>query len=178
MSIMTRVLRIFKADMHGVMDQLEDKDLLLKQYLREMETDLQRKEACLQHLTQRDRQVQADHALHTQEIEQLEQDLNLALRKEKDDIARLLIRRQRTQQKQCEYLQHKRESLQEDYTQLAQLIEDQRLRYETLKVKAEAFYTQKEHNTFAGSLFPIDEEEIELELMVRKEQMQEKGGIA
>ena len=33
MSIMTRFVRIFKADIHGVMDQLEDKGLLLKQYL-------------------------------------------------------------------------------------------------------------------------------------------------
>ena len=44
MGIMTRMLRLCKADVHGVMDQLEDKGLLLKQYLREMETSLGHKE--------------------------------------------------------------------------------------------------------------------------------------
>ena len=32
MGIMTRIMRLCKADLHGVMDQLEDKELLLKQY--------------------------------------------------------------------------------------------------------------------------------------------------
>ena len=34
MGIMTRFMRLCKADMHGVIDRLEDKGLLLKQYLR------------------------------------------------------------------------------------------------------------------------------------------------
>ena len=53
MGIMTRMLRLCKADVHGVMDQLEDKGLLLKQYLREMETSLGHKEQQVNALTQR-----------------------------------------------------------------------------------------------------------------------------
>ena len=51
MRIVTRIIRIFKADIHGVIDQLEDQDLLLKQYLRDMEEALHQKEAKLQNLS-------------------------------------------------------------------------------------------------------------------------------
>ena len=44
MGIMSRMLRLWKADLHGVMDQLEDKALVLKQYLREMEVSLKQKQ--------------------------------------------------------------------------------------------------------------------------------------
>ena len=47
MGIASRIVKIFKADIHGVMDQLEDPGLLLKQYLREMEEALNQKEAKL-----------------------------------------------------------------------------------------------------------------------------------
>jgi len=40
MGITTRLVRIFKADLHGVMDQLEDQGLLLKQHLRDMQAAL------------------------------------------------------------------------------------------------------------------------------------------
>ena len=43
MGVMTRIFRLFKADLHGVMDQVEDKTLLLKQCVREMEGSLQEK---------------------------------------------------------------------------------------------------------------------------------------
>ena len=44
MGIMTRLIKICKADVHGVMDQLEDKALLLKQHLRDMQETLTAKE--------------------------------------------------------------------------------------------------------------------------------------
>jgi len=40
MAILTRIIQLFKADIHGVMDQLEDQGLLLKQHLRDMEESL------------------------------------------------------------------------------------------------------------------------------------------
>jgi len=45
MGIMTRFTRIFKADIHGVMDQIENKELILKQGLREMEASLAKNKA-------------------------------------------------------------------------------------------------------------------------------------
>ena len=86
MGIITRVLRICKADIHGVMDQLEDKELLLKQYLRDMAEALEQKEARLKKMN-----LSRSHAVrkrdkYNQDIEKLDQDLEVAIKRDKDNL--------------------------------------------------------------------------------------------
>ena len=80
MSIMTRLVRLCKADLHGVMDQLEDKELLLKQYLREMELALEENRENLRQLDQASNNIRTEIVTTQQEIDKLEQDVNLAIR--------------------------------------------------------------------------------------------------
>ena len=42
MALITRIGRLFSADLNAVLDRIEEPDVLLKQALREMEEDLQR----------------------------------------------------------------------------------------------------------------------------------------
>ena len=93
MGIITRFIRVCKADIHGVMDQLEDKDLLLKQHLRDMEVELSRKEARIRRLVASRDQAQGEYEKHSREAEKLDQDLAMAIDKDKDEIARLLLRK-------------------------------------------------------------------------------------
>ena len=178
MGIMTRMLRLCKADVHGVMDQLEDKGLLLKQYLREMETSLGHKEQQVNALTQRIGRLTGQIARHVQEMDKLERDLVLALEKEKDDIARMLIRRRRALETASSHLNEQIEAMTQEKTQLAETLAHQRLQYETLRAKAEAYCSRAADRLFetasrhhAGTVYSIDpgDEEIELELLARKE---------
>ena len=187
MTILTRILRLFKADIHGVMDQLEDKELLIRQYLREMENSLQNKEVQLQQIDEKIRHNESTSATHHLEIEKIERDLLLALRKDKDDIAKMLIRRQRTRHMHCEQLQQQRQDLQKGKEQLSSLLGEQRLRYASLKAKANTFCNPSRQEDFnqPESIFSepdsgiaINEEEIELEFIRRKENLQKGGDTA
>lgn len=187
MGVMARILRLWKADIHGVMDQLEDKELLLKQYLREMEDSLQKKEVRLQQIADAGRQIKNNLSARRVEIDKLEKDLTMALHKQNDSIAKLLIRKEYIQQKHCENMLQQSETLEEEREQLRNLLDEQRLQYETLKVKAATFCRQTEQTTFneadtaysgTSSLYTIDENEIELELMRRKESFQGEGNAA
>ncbi len=40
MALINRISRLFKADFHAVLDQIEEPEMLLKQAIREMEDDL------------------------------------------------------------------------------------------------------------------------------------------
>ena len=40
MPLVDRVARLFRADLHAVMDRIEEPDVLLRQALREMEEEL------------------------------------------------------------------------------------------------------------------------------------------
>lgn len=184
MAIMTRMLRLCKADVHGVMDQLEDKELLLKQYLREMEASLDQKERQIGALSQRHRDLRRRIDGHKEEMDKLEADLDLALRKEKDDIARVLIRRRRMLESTCRHLQAQLETLTQEESALAATVADQRLQYDTLKTKAAAYCQQAARAPFPARTDPLSgewasmdpkEEEIELELLQRKEALL-KGG--
>lgn len=184
MAIMTRILRLWKADIHGVMDQLEDKELLLKQYLREMESSLDEKENRLKSITASLKRIENTHNQCEQEIEKLEEDLKLALRKENDEIARLLIRKQRSQQIYLQEMQRQQHNLEQDRTSLIDSLKEQRLQYETMRAKTEAYCRdaemRKQNDSFSSAHDSfgdrgIDDNEIELELMRRKEAMSGEG---
>ncbi|MBI5063089.1 MAG: PspA/IM30 family protein [Desulfatitalea sp.] len=183
MAIMTRLLRLWKADMHGVMDQLEDKALLLKQCLREMESSLRQKQARLEQLRRNLEQLANDQALRLQEQEKLEADIALAVRKEKDEIARMLIRKRMLLEDTHARLESQRRHLEEETQRLVQTIAGQQGQYDQLKVKAAAYCQQAEQraedpaslwNEQAGPA-PVTAEEVEMELMRRKETLTQGG---
>lgn len=183
MGILSRMFRLCKADVHGVMDQLEDKGLLLKQHLREMENNLKEKEAQLKKLEYSYRQAERDLAVRKEQVEKLEMDLDLAVRKEKDDIARMLIRKRRVYQGNWEQLIHQIEKLKEERDRLAETLDKHRMQYEQLKVKAASFYSRAQQQEFESVINTETckhwktptEEEIELELLQRKEAVQQGG---
>jgi phage shock protein A len=184
MGVFSRLFRLCKADLHGVMDQLEDKSLLLKQYLREMEASLKHKETRLEQLDQTCGRIRRDLVQRDQESQKLEADLDLAVRKQKDEIARMLIRKRRTIQGGCVQLQRQLDLLLEEKGRVAETLEQQRLEYDRLKVKTAAFCHQAEQQAFEAPAAAVDaafawqvpsEEEIELELLQRKEAVQQGG---
>ncbi len=184
MAILSRMMRLFKADVHGVMDQLEDKGLLLKQYLREMEASLEDKDNRLNRIEQVIRQAESGLGRREEEIQKLESDLDLAVRREKDDIARMLIRKRRSLQGSCEQLKLQIDALSREKNDLSETLARQRLQYDQLKVKVAAFGQQARSGGFDDILVEDSpsqawgaptEEEIELELLQRKEAMQEGG---
>lgn len=184
MAVLSRMMRLFKADVHGVMDQLEDKGLLLKQYLREMEASLEEKEGRLNRIESALRQAVSEIDQREEEVQKLENDLDLAVRKEKDDIARMLIRKRRSLQGSCEQLKHQTETLTQEKSSLFETLARQRLQYDQLKVKVATFRQQARSEGFDGIIAAdepsqawrtLTEEEIELELLQRKEAVQ-KGG--
>jgi phage shock protein A len=185
MGIMTRMLRLCKADVHGVMDQLEDKGLLLKQYLREMEADLEQKEQKVRLLVQRKEDLERQITRHGEEMKKIETDLELALKKEKNDIARMLIRQRRMLATASRHLEAQVEPVSREKEALKATLTDQKLQYDTLKVKADAYCRQAgsrlleaETNLKAEKWSSLEprKEEIELELLRRKETLREKGG--
>jgi phage shock protein A len=184
MAILSRMMRLFKADVHGVMDQLEDKGLLLKQYLREMEASLEDKAGRLHRIELAIQQAESDLTQREAEAQKLEDDLDLAVRKEKDDIARMLIRKRRSLQGSCEQLKHQIEALTQENSGLSEVLARQRLQYDQLKVKVAAFRQQVPSDGFDDIITAEGpsqawraptEEEVELELLQRKEALQQRG---
>lgn len=94
MALITRVSRLFAADINAIIDQIEEPELLLKQSLREMQETLaaseQRLSALKHQLTQLDEQLAQTKHRHVQ----IEEELDVCLAADNDELARAVIRRQ------------------------------------------------------------------------------------
>jgi len=177
MGIMARVIKIFKADMHGVMDQLEDQGLLLKQYLRDMEDALSAKEAALKRKIAARSQAQQEHDKFLGQIEALEDDLKVAISKNKDDIARMLIRKVKPLNDLRNDIAQRIRALDDEITGSRDHLGQLQLTYEQIKHRAVEYCHQTRAHVWQkdvsdmlvdSRLGELSEEEIELELLKRK----------
>ena len=178
MGIMTRIIRILEADVHGIMDQLQDEGLLLKQYLRDMAETLNLKEVKLNKLLAVRKQAQQEYDKYQQQSKSLEQDLVVAIQKNRDDIARMLIRKIKPMESLHHQFAERIRYLDEKYSYGRDQLNQQRLRYDRLKHRSIDFFRKSPTQELqmilaetghAGNYGEISEEEIELELLKRKE---------
>ena len=177
MGIMTRIIKIFKADIHGVMDQLEDQELLLKQHLRDMQDALNQKEIDLNNLLVAQKQAQAECSRYRRQAEVLEADLEVSIRKNKHDMARKLIRKVVPINKLVDELSEHIKALEDDIANAGLDLDRQRLQYEQIKQKAAELFRRtqlgvdsaKPTHTDPDCISDLSEEEVELELLKRKD---------
>jgi phage shock protein A len=178
MGIATRIVKIFKADIHGFMDQFEDQGLLLKQYLRDMEEALNQKEAKLARKIALRNQSQKEHHKYDQQYQTLDHDLTVAVQGDKDNIARMLIKKTKPLGSLCDELAGQVATLDEKISQFKDHLSEQRLQYEQLKIRSAEYFHRLERQMREKDILDIipgnipgelSEEEIELELLKRKE---------
>ncbi len=183
MAILNRLVQLFKADIHGVMDRLEDPELLLRQHLRDMEESLYKKEAGLKKMMALQDQVHNEYARCQKETLELEGDLETAILKNRDDIAKMLIGKLKPLTHIQKQRQKHLESMELEIDGFTRELEQQQLQNEQLKQKANIYFQKPEQDTGYASMsrvmpdyrcLNVSEEEIELELLKRKEMR--KGG--
>ena len=177
MNIMTRLIRLLNAVIHSVIESMEDNRLLLKQGFRDMEEALAQKEARLKQLHDSRQQIQGEEAKFVREINTLEQDVITAIQKGQDDIARFLLKRIQSLALHREELGNDLHSLDERIARLSTCLTDQKYRYQQIRLRTETYLRRATHEQLTHvpfAMFPANlqqpsEEEIELELLQRKE---------
>ena len=178
MAIFSRITRLCRADLHGVMDQIEDSDLLLKQHLREMEQALAEKDVRLSRMKRHRDRLRHQHERCTGRIEGIDRDVNAAIDKSRDDIARMLIGKLKRLTALKDDIDHRIQGLKQDIDRLQEIYAGQQLQFDQLKLKASVHFdkwsgpdSRKDPllNAAAGPGAEPSPEEVELELIKRKE---------
>ncbi len=180
MGIATRMIRLCKADLHGMLDQMEDRELLLKQYLREMEDALSVKRTQLDGRCAQKTQVEHELSLLRDKITAMEEDIAQAVARQKDDIARMLIKRIHPLRQTAADLERRMGRLDADVEDRQEVYARQTAVYEQIRQRAAV---AGGGGTGLDDLRPgrrrLDdrrsepsEEEIELELLMQKEALQ------
>jgi len=172
-NLFDRIITLLKADAHGVIESLEERSLLLKQYLREAEIALAHKRAQLEAVREDEKRLREALARCREEMRALDEDVGLALAAGKDDLARFAIRRLLPRRSAAAALQAEVEQRVAHAQALADRLAAQQEQFDNLRarVRAESARECEARRTpsWECDAVAVADEEVELELMRRRQ---------
>jgi phage shock protein A len=166
-----RIATLVKADAHGVVESLEERSLLLKQYVREAEIELNQKAARLEAMRDDEKRLRDALARLEDEARALDEDVTLALAGGKDDLARFAIRRLIPRRNEAAALRAQIAQRAEEAEALRERLATQQTQFDSLRVRVRGELARE---SAAGPATPwarepvVADEEVELELMRRR----------
>jgi phage shock protein A len=169
--LFNRIATLLKADAHGVLESLEERSLLLKQYVREAEIELNQKRARLEAVRDEEKRLREALGRLEEEMRGLDEDITLALAGGKDDLARFAIRRLIPRRIEVKTLRSQIEQRAAESQALAERLAAQEAQFESLRVRVRA---ELAHGWEASASVPwpteaaVADEEVELELLRRR----------
>ncbi len=172
MRFLDRLALAVKADAHGVMDQLEERSLLVKQHLREAELELTRKRARAEALEEEERRLAEECRRLDSQVEALDEDVELALAGHKDELARFALRRLLPLRQAAQDKRLRIAELRESRTRLLERLEAQEAELDALRARARAQLAaadaRRTEPAPATGLAGVADEQVELELLRRQ----------
>ena len=93
MSILTRISRLFKADIHGILDTLEQPEIILQQSVRDMQSEIDKVEMTISELDNQQGKLEQKHQNLSTVIEELQDQLQFCLRENNELLAKSVIRK-------------------------------------------------------------------------------------
>lgn len=139
MALINRVSRLFKADMHAVLDQIEEPEQLLRQAVRDMEDELtatdQRIAVCAH---DQDALSVRKNELETS-LTEIDEQLDLCFKSKKDGLAKTLIKKKLEAERLQKRLNSKYAANDRYIDEQRKLLDENRATLDGLRQKAELF---------------------------------------
>ena len=170
MALITRLSRLFKADMHAVIDRLEAPDILLRQAVRDMEEAVATSQRALAAASADRQRIGARLAELAAQRGRVADELDLCFEAGNDALARMLLRRRLHIERSERQLLQQGETLDADLAARREKLESQRRRLAELRDQAEVFEVapQGGDDAFANPGHDISEADVELALLAEK----------
>ena len=139
MALINRVTRLFKADFHAVLDQIEEPELLLKQAVREMEDDLAKTEQRISVCAHDQDALVTRKGEIDSKLAQIDEELDLCFASKKDDLAMGLIRKKLEAERLSKRLGSQHNASGKYLDEQRAMLDENRAALEGLRQKAELF---------------------------------------
>lgn len=143
MALIRRISRLFHADMNAVLDQIEEPEILLKQSIRDMQEMLDQEERQINLNKHELKQLSNKEQTLKQTLEELEEQLPICFKSDKDDLARSLIKRKLETQQSIKTISLKITTLTNRLEESEARVKEQRIQLESMKQKAEIFSVEE-----------------------------------
>lgn len=166
MRFLERLSHLVRADAHGVLSRLEERELLVAQALRDAEIALRTKEQRVAERAHEEKQLRVRGARIASALEQRDRDISLALSREENDIARFATREFLAFRGEHDRIEHELDAVVEERNALEEEISADRKTLEGMRARADAALSRHARDR-EPQPDSIAEADVELELMRR-----------
>jgi len=176
MALISRLARLFKADFHAVLDNLEEPEILLKHSIREMEECNRSLERDLVQLSEAVDLTDKRIRELKDRLGTINSELDVCFNSGSDGLAKNHIRRKLETEKQKVHLNGQLLAKKEQQHALQEKVEGNRLKLMSLRQKAELFTNQAPAEPFdfspdfLSSNLSVSADEIEIAFLSEKNQ--------
>jgi phage shock protein A len=177
MALITRVSRLFRADVNAVLDRVEAPEILLKQAVRDMQEALDKdvQQAKLIEFNLKQLNLRQGDLAHR--LKPITEELNLCFESGNEVLARNLLKRKLESERYHDYLGRRQKELAEQYEALKKRIDQNRSRLESMRQKAELFADPEREETQHGTWnepdfmdqFSVSDDDVELAFLREKQ---------
>ena len=179
MALINRLSRLFKADFHAVLDQIEEPEVLLKQAIRDMEDDLASTEKRIKVCTHTQVALKRRKGEVESSIADYDTQLDLCFDSDKDDLAKGLIRKKLEAERFLNRLNSKFESNEAYLGEQQKMLDENSATLESLRQKAELFAQRATVQANSGDVLDevawmaretsVDDNEVEIAFLREKD---------
>lgn len=173
MALFTRITRLFRADVHYLLDCIEDPEAMLKQALREMEDEIARDEKAMAENSSREAQLKRECEDCSLNIQQVLKNIDDSLAANEERLARAFVKRKLESERRLVEISNERTARAAEETRLQQRLSLRREKLSEISKKAKLFEEarriekRKRDNLlrFTNPAGAVTEEEVELALL-------------
>ena len=162
MALMTRISRLFVADVNAILDNLEEPEALLKQAMHEMQDEMDRAESLVAQLNESIASTDAGKARLGSQLDTVNDKVALAMDADDADLARDMIRRRLVLQQHLDHLDDRRDALAQQLASTSERLSQWRDRYDAIAQKLSVLQTQAVGPTDEPSMGSVTPQDVQV----------------
>lgn len=145
MALINRVSRLLRADLHAVLDRVEEPEVLLRQAVREMDAALGEDRRRARRLAHEHARLAARVRDGDEALARIAAELDLCFDAGQDDLARRLLKKRLEHERSRTATARRAGAMAEDLERLRQSIDDNQARLDAMREKADLLAAEDAH---------------------------------
>ena len=173
MALINRMSRLFTADVHAVLDRIEEPDVLLRHAVREMEEELARSEQHIRTL-EHERETLADRRRKASvALTELADQLDVCFENRSDELARKVLKRRLETERFERHVAARQAALDKELTQRRGAVAEQHEQLDLMRQKAELLTTTpRAGDEWGKTEFAVGDAEVEIAYLRERQKRQ------
>jgi len=184
MNILTRISRLFKADIHGILDSLEKPEIILKQAVRDMQDEIDKATISISAFTHQQESLQQKQQSLSEHIQTQQQQLDFCFSENNTDLCKSVIRKKLQAELSLKELNQLLTNISEEKQKHITETDERKEKLQAIRDKLALFTEQTEINGAPPVSSPnstVSQDDIELAFLYEKQHYAEthnKGEVS